>query len=628
MNPKPKLRYDCVYVPLEDGVLLQTGTGSVRLVGASLYQLVERIAPHLDGTKDVDTLLSGLTGERREVVRKLLETLVERGIAHDVANETPHGLEDWEVRRYAPEIAFAEQAGASAAYRFEQFRLSRVLLVGSGETLAALIRVVLRLGLRHPAVLPIADTQDYTGFLAQAREGDKLQDLTVLPPVDQVSTVDDLRPWLVDRDVVLHCADLAAPDQALVIARAARAAGIPSLHAIGAADGVWLGPTAGGATACWECAWLRHGDGLPEDAGSGTGQPGAARPGELDTALSGPLTGLVAGILAAVHFGAAVGVTPTQESHLTHLDPDTAVTVTHRFFPHPDCVSCGADRRSGGAETPTTAGTPDEADGRAEVEALERRAAEVVDRPLGLVTRLDESGHDQYPLRVVEAEMAGTPRGGRVVRAVGSSREAARLRAVVAGLELAALDRDRARPDGKPDGAIAAGLTWQEAVGRAALRALARACGDTAATGDALPADDAAPIDDRGDAGMRLLVRAAEVRGASLRLAVHDDVFGTATVYGPEGPLWTSRACTVDDAVGTAVEAAVATLFGHQVTGFDVRPDLGDAGWQERLDPLRDWLAEHGWLLLARPLACCAGTAHVLPHVAAVTLAPAPGRDS
>ncbi|MBO0867226.1 MAG: TOMM precursor leader peptide-binding protein [Micromonosporaceae bacterium] len=598
---KPKLRTDCVYVPVGDeGVFLQTAFGSIELAGASSYRLVERIAPYLDGSRSLDDLLSGLTGERRDAVARLIETLVVRGLAHDVERDRPHGLTDAELQRYAAEISFVEQSGGAAEYRFERFRLSQPLLIGGGAPLAALVRVLLRLGLRCPTVLPVDAEPGLSGALHQclaaARATDPQLNLRILPGVPSLPSVGELGPVLAGYDAVLHCDDRAQAGTAVELARAAREAGMSSLHAMVLDAGVLVGPVTGDQPyGCWECVWLRHCDAVAASRAPG-GKPSAP--------LSGPMAGLVAGVLGSAYLASVGGVTTPGESHVSHIDLDSANTTTHTFFPHPRCATCrpAATARAApsGTDTPVTG-----------ADALAKRAAVAVDWCVGLISRLDEGDHEQYPQRVVDVTVAATHSGPQTVRAVGATRQAARLRAVVAGLELAA---DLPATTGPQ--ATAAGLSWPEAVGRAVLRLMAQTLPTAAVVP---PPGQRMPFDGGDDQQLRMLADAARLRGADLRLATHDGAFATAVVFDGETPLWTTRATTASIARRTAVEAAVARLYGHQVAGFDIPPDLGEVPWSEACDALLASL-DRTWQIVAQPAERCAASGYVLPFVATVTL--------
>ncbi|MEV1002353.1 TOMM precursor leader peptide-binding protein [Nonomuraea sp. NPDC050202] len=635
-NPRPRLRDDCWYVPVEDGLYLRTHTHSLRLQGGGLHSLLERLAPLLDGTRSVAELVAGLPPRPAQVVTQLTQELLRHGLARDAATELPHELEPWEVRRYAKEIAFAEGMGGSGAHRFERFRLGKVLLVGAGGTMTALVRSILRIGVRHPAVWTTSEvpteTDLYQTILAERREDDPAQQLTMVSEPDPGSDLHRFEAEFAGYDAILHCSDRPMLGRAAIIARAARSAGIPSLHALPIAGAAWVGPsgpdTAGG---CMECAVRRARGAVSRDHAEWAALDLSDRPDAAEPYLSGPLIGMVAATLAMGYFRLVVDTEETA-ARITVIDLATATAQEHRLYPHPSCRACAppelppvADRISHLSVRPAVT-----------AEVLFRRAADLLDRRFGPLIEVGEADRTQVPLAAVAATVAdpaALASGPLVAIAVAPDRARARQRALLGGLELAA----RCEPPACDEPMeVAGGFTWNEAVGRALLR-----CHGRRPLGDWLPLDagTAVPMErpeekgwrriepDEPDTATRNLLNSAELLGTPLEVWLRAGPIAEIAVRAVNGEhLVRGCALTVSAALEAGVEGAIAAIVGHPISEVAIPQDLGDDEWDRRLEPLLRRLAEGGRQVLVTPVDRCQEINDVLPFLAAVAVVPGPRR--
>ncbi|MCA2216670.1 TOMM precursor leader peptide-binding protein [Jidongwangia harbinensis] len=595
---RPKLRDDCTYLAVEDGVYLEAATGSARLTGRAAFGLVDRLAPHLTGERTLDALTAGLPGPHRRAVTDLVAELLRRGLARDVDTDPPHGLTTAELDRYADEIAFAEHVGNAPVSRFEAFRTSRVLLVGAGHAMAALVQSLLSLGLRAPTVAvtgePAGDPDDLRRVLHRCRDRDPGLELNHLTEPDRLWHGAPAGRMLAGYDAVLHCTDRPMHVRARALTRAGRAAGVPVLHALPLAGDGWIGPV--GAGACWECAWWNlRGAMIPGDPA--WRESAADDPDRPVPDLSGPLAAVLGTKLGFAYFRRAIGV-PEPAARITRLDLRSAMTTEHTVVAHHRCPDCG-----GGDDADAPPSGPEE---------FSRAAAALVDDRLGPLLRLGTGNHAQLPLNVVDAvlpDVTGTGRGTRVVTAVGASRAEALRRAAVVALESIAVAVD-AEPGLRP-AAVAGGFSWAEAQGRALLRLR---------SGRARP-----PRGGPGDAGWptgtwpepaRRLADRAAVLGTELY--AWSDRSSIPTVFVGGAGTWLAHCCSVDtdSALTAATQAALAALTGRTAPGCDVGVEPGVvSGWPDLLPQL---LAGPGEPVLLRR--CDGGPAlrSVLPYVAAV----------
>ncbi|MFF4323635.1 hypothetical protein [Streptomyces sp. NPDC001568] len=111
---------DHVYVaPVADGAFALTPRGPVRFSGSSVHQWIERLAPHLDGTRTLAELTSGMTEQRRALVEQLARAMLDGELA----------------------VRVDEPAGSLPSER------PRCLLAGSGALHEAAARVLAHAGL-------------------------------------------------------------------------------------------------------------------------------------------------------------------------------------------------------------------------------------------------------------------------------------------------------------------------------------------------------------------------------------------------------------------------------------------------------------------------------------------------
>ncbi|WP_188196084.1 TOMM precursor leader peptide-binding protein [Nonomuraea sp. SYSU D8015] len=530
------------------------------------------------------------------MVTQLMQELLRHGLARDAAAELPHDLEPWEVRHYAQEIAFSEGVSGSGGHLFERFRLGKVLLIGAGDTMTALVRSILRIGVRHPTAWTTSEVPTETDLYKTAL-ADPAQQLTMVSEPDPGSDPQSFAGY----DAVLHCSDRPMLGRAAIIARAARSAGIPSLHALPIAGAAWIG-----LSGCIECAIRRGRGAISPDHADWVALDLSDRPDATETYLSGPLTSMIAATLAMGYFRHIVDTEGTA-ARITVIDLATATAKEQRLYPHPSCQTCAppelppvADRISHLAARPAVT-----------AEELTRRAANLLDRRFGPLLDVGEDDRTQVPLAAVAATMAdpaAQPSGPLVAVAVARDRARARQRALIGGLELAAR---RCLPPCDEPIEVAAGFTWNEAVGRALLRHLVRLSLERHEEQDWRKVEPDTLLD------------FAELLGTPLEVWLRAGPIAEVAVRAAGGEhLVRSCALTASAALEAGVESAVAKVVGHPISALAIPQDLGDKDWETHLGPLLQRLAEGGHQVQVTPIDRCQEITDVLPFLAAVAVTP------
>ena len=620
---RPKLRGDCLYFEIDDGAYLETPQSSLMFSGATTFRLLDRIAPYLDGSHTMDELVDGLTEAQRVAITDLVTELARGGMVRDAADDRPHQLSADQVERWADLIAMLDAAAGSGGYRFERFRAGRVLVLGDGALVPAVLAGLWRIGLRCPEVIiaepdsPDRITADrITAELALARAADPEADLKIVHTGQSFAQA-RLDGLIGGYDTVLHCATRPLLGQVARLSRAAARVGVPVVHTVVVDGSAWIGPlydvTAqppmGGG--CFECGWLRL---LGTMSHSEPGWPVHQLVDHPDAAaeqfLSGPLTDLVATTAAFGYFRAVTGSgIKDADPRLVRITLRTAESAEHPFQPHPRCPSHPGEAVTwqdlpAVADWPDTASEPDPA-------AVDLAG----EGQLGVLLSVDAGAHRQLPLRVVEAgvaDVAATGHGPTTVVVGADSDELARRHGVLLAAETVI---ERVLVDAAQAGsvAVAGGQTWAQALGRALLRH----CHRITVAG----APDAAAVGLAGDAAGELS-QAALTLDPGLRVAVladGEDGFATVAVHSGDGVLATASALTREAALRTALEVAVLRLQGEALPAPDIAVQAGDPLWAQRGPLLAGFLARAGRVTVAQPLVDRALT-RFAGHFAALSL--------
>lgn len=443
---RPKLRDDTLYVPISDGVYLKNNRGVLRIPGKQVYQWVDRLAPHLDGTHTLDELTDGLSADRQQMVAQLVELLADNGFVKDVTDDRPHTLSPAETRAYAAEIAFIDYFCDSAAHRFQTFRQARIAVVGSGLTLTALVAATLHVGVHDVHVLVTGecptDRQRHQEHLRAARQRDPDQRLIEQAVAGWDGDDEAVRAALEPFDAVVHVCDRPMLARARMLDRVCRAEGTVLVQAVVLGDHAWIGPLASPDEAGgWESAWRRL---QATRTGSAArrafvfADDPAAPVSEL---LAEPTAAIVANHLSFALFKHLAGVPATEtQARMLDVDLETLATRSHQFLPHPACLPL--DRTA----QPSAEAFLDrirrlERGAPLDEEDFSQRAPACIDEALGLLTSVDEQDWQQLPLHVSRVEVSNPallPQPGEPITAVGTGTDLgeARRRAAQRACEL------------------------------------------------------------------------------------------------------------------------------------------------------------------------------------------------
>lgn len=402
---RPKLKGDTYYFPTADGVYLRNNHESFYLKGKGLARLLDILGPYLNGAHTLDEIAANLPADRQELVRKLVQTLTTKGFILDVSTDLPHQLSERELRAYEAEIAFVEAFTPSAPSHFEQYRNARVLLIGSGLTLTALVHAALHSGLRQVHVLLtdecVTDRQRLLDYLELYRERDGHQEVyTAAPPdwTDEEAVRQALQPF----DALLHLTDRTMTGRARLLSRLAYEQQKILIQAVVVGERAWIGPLARpGKPGCWECAWRRLQANFPE-AHTFEDFPSA----EVSRFVAAPTAAVVANLLHFELFKYLTGVEALETvEHMLAIDLETLQSKRHAFVPHPFCSTCSSPAPTGAAafeeDIECLRAAP-----AIEQERFSSEAARLFDTHFGLFQEIDEHDCTQIPLNLSQVTFA------------------------------------------------------------------------------------------------------------------------------------------------------------------------------------------------------------------------------
>ncbi|MDQ0175900.1 putative thiazole-containing bacteriocin maturation protein [Bacillus chungangensis] len=143
-----KVKRDTFFLPdPNSGVYFRNNLSSFRMEGSTVDQWIEKLVPMLNGEYTLGDLTNGLPGPYRDRVYEIAEVLYQNGFVRDVSQDRPHQLSDQVFKKYASQIEFLDHFGDSGAYRFQVYRQSKVLAVGSGSFFVSLASALIESGI-------------------------------------------------------------------------------------------------------------------------------------------------------------------------------------------------------------------------------------------------------------------------------------------------------------------------------------------------------------------------------------------------------------------------------------------------------------------------------------------------
>ncbi|OAT81952.1 putative thiazole-containing bacteriocin maturation protein [Bacillus sp. MKU004] len=319
-----KVKRDTFYLPEPDrGVYFRNNQCSFRMEGSGIDQWVEKLLPMFNGEYSLEYMTNGLPDAYKNRVMEIAEVLHANGFVRDVSRDLPHGLPRHAVEKFASQIEFVDSLADSGASRFETYRHSNVLAVGSGPFLTSLVSSLIESGTAKLQVLITDDAPTNRGRILEhvdhARQTDPELELH-----EVAFSEDGWRETLKPFDSILYVTqneNLEELDRLQAICREDKKLFVPAVcHQQKGIAGPIIHPD---SEAGWDSAWRRiHATALRKE--------------EQGPAPSAIPAAMLANMIVFEAFKELTGVTkPTQRNRIFLLDTETLEGSWHSFLPHP-----------------------------------------------------------------------------------------------------------------------------------------------------------------------------------------------------------------------------------------------------------------------------------------------------
>ena len=145
---RPRFAADLVFLPSRSGASFHSHGAMFDIDEPGTYELVRRMARDLDGTASLAEIIERHEPDVRPAIVRLVDRLRDRGVVRDTPVHTKR-LPDAVRTRFAAPLELLDHLSDDAEERFESFRTSRVLMLGSGTAFAHCAAALLRNGLEQ-----------------------------------------------------------------------------------------------------------------------------------------------------------------------------------------------------------------------------------------------------------------------------------------------------------------------------------------------------------------------------------------------------------------------------------------------------------------------------------------------
>jgi len=326
-STRPKVKGDTFFLPESNGsVYFRNNIGSFRMEGKTIGQWIEKLIPVFNGNHSLEELTDGLPKEYQEQVFAIAESLYRNGFILDVSQDHPDQLSDKVLQQYQAQIEFLSNLAGSGAYRFQCYRQSQAVVIGSGPFFVSLVSALLDSGLSKFHMLITDSTPTNRQRIQELEEHARQTDSEVA--IEELSlpegSPEAWRKIIQMFDSILYVADDGELDELRVlnaICREEKKIFIPAIcwQQTGIA-GPLVFPNAQG---CWESAWRRiHKTALCKDT--------QVQPASLTTKA------ILANVIVFEWFKHVTGVNVWSEQNKVFLlDLETLEGNWHLFLPHP-----------------------------------------------------------------------------------------------------------------------------------------------------------------------------------------------------------------------------------------------------------------------------------------------------
>lgn len=252
-----KVNRDTFFIPdANRGVYFRNNVSSFRMEGSTIAQWIETLLPMFNGKHSLGDLTAGLQGPHQNQVFNIAKVLLQNGFVRDVSQDQPHQLSEQILQNYASQIEFLDHFGGSGAYRFQGYRQSKVLVIGSGPILQSFVSSLFESGIAKFHIFITdsvsTDRERIEELTAQARKSDSEV------AVEEVPFDNDWQTMISPFESVLYVAPNDEIDELRKLHNICRQEKKIFVPAIFLNHTGFAGPVVKpNAEGCWESAWRR-----------------------------------------------------------------------------------------------------------------------------------------------------------------------------------------------------------------------------------------------------------------------------------------------------------------------------------------------------------------------------------
>ncbi|PFX61600.1 putative thiazole-containing bacteriocin maturation protein [Bacillus wiedmannii] len=325
LNPSTRLKMnrDTFFVVYpEEGVYFRNNFTSLRIEGNDIGQWVDTLIPVFDGINTLEYISKGLPESHRNKLYEIAYIMYANGFARDVSQDIPHQLPDSILTKFASQIEFLDNISDSGGYRFQTYRQTKVLVIGSGSLLITLVLSLIKSGLPKFSMiitnLKKTDLQRIEEIIAEAKQSQPEIEITTLT-VDINSWKEILGPF----DSILYGVVEKNFNQLRLIEAVCKEDMKTFLPVTILKDLAFVGPLIHSKSkGCWESAFRR----LHKTTSDGN---------HLTDSNSQTAVALLANLMVFEQFRKFTGLLDTQIDTIYLLQLETLEGSWHTFFPHP-----------------------------------------------------------------------------------------------------------------------------------------------------------------------------------------------------------------------------------------------------------------------------------------------------
>jgi putative thiazole-containing bacteriocin maturation protein len=310
-----KTNKDTTFIPDSGGgIYFRNNKHSFRISGSSVYEWMEKLIPMFDGTRSMQEITDGLPETYQKRVYEFADILLQNEFVRDINHDDPHTLSEDILRTYDSQISYLDYLLGSGASRFEKYRQSSLLVIGSGSFLSSLLTSLLDSGIQSIHLF-ITDQKSTSkkciqSFLTATKKQDSYVEIIDITSNEIRSWKEIIQPF----DAVLF---VGQEDQLETVQRLSYLCEQENKNFFPAITWKQVGIV--GPSKDWDSAWKRLG----------------FIQHKMESIINHTATALLANVLAFQYFNSIQPELQSEKSQVFLLDMETLEGKWHSYLPHP-----------------------------------------------------------------------------------------------------------------------------------------------------------------------------------------------------------------------------------------------------------------------------------------------------